>query len=63
MEHRVRRLEGRRFLLPDGSERYLVDEELLVNLTAQLKGTTSGPLKTTVMQNQRCMTTWVVKRP
>src|ERR1700754_1569033 len=33
MENQVRRLEGRRFLLPDGSERYLVDEPLLLRLT------------------------------
>jgi tellurite methyltransferase len=62
MEHRVRRLVGRRFLLPDGSERYLVDEELLVNLTSRLGGVLLDPLKTTVVQNQRCMTTWVVRR-
>ena len=33
METRVRQTVGRRFLLPDGSERYLVDEALLVELT------------------------------
>lgn len=60
MEHRVRRLEGRRFLLPDGSERYLVDEDLLVNLTSQLGGVLLDPIKTTIVQNQRCMTTWII---
>jgi tellurite methyltransferase len=62
MEHRVQRIEGRRFLLPDGSERYLVDEPLLVQLTAELGGDLLDPLKTTVVQNQRCMTTWVVRK-
>lgn len=62
MEHRVQRIEGRRFLLPDGSERYLVDEALLVQLTAELGGNLLDPLKTTVVQNQRCMTTWVVRK-
>ena len=62
MEQRVKRMEGRRFLLPDGTERYLVDEALLCNLTAELGGRLADPLKTTVVQNQRCMTTWVVRK-
>lgn len=62
MEHQVRRIGGRRFLLPDGSERYLVDAELLVKLTEELGGRLMDPLKTTVVQNQRCMTTWVVRK-
>ncbi len=52
----------RRFRLPDGSERYLVDEELLLNLTASLGGELIDPLKTTVVQNQRSMTTWVLRK-
>ena len=62
METRVRQMIGRRFLLPDGSERYLVDEALLVELTRRLGGTLLDPLKTTIVQNQRCMTTWVVRK-
>jgi tellurite methyltransferase len=49
-----------RFLLPDGSERYLVDEAMLIRLTWDLGGQLLDPLKTTVVQNQRSMTTWVV---
>ena len=62
MEDRMQRIAGRRFLLPDGSERYLVDERLLVELTKDLGGHLVDPLKTTVVQNQRCMTTWVVRK-
>ena len=62
MEGQVRRIDGRRHVLPDGSERYLVDAELLVKLTAELGGRLLDPLKTTVVQNQRCMTTWVVRK-
>lgn len=51
-----------RYLLPDGSERYLVDETTLMNLTEQLGGRLLDPLKTTVVQNQRSMTTWVVRK-
>ena len=62
MEDRVRPVGGRRFALPDGSERYLVDEAMLMDLTARLGGRLLDPLKTTVVQNQRCMTTWVVAK-
>jgi SAM-dependent methyltransferase len=62
MENQVQRVAGRRFLLPDGSERYLVDEALLLRLTAELGGELADPLKTTVVQNQRCMTTWVLRK-
>jgi len=62
MEDRVRPLGDRRFALPDGSERYLVDEAMLMDLTARLGGRLMDPLKTTVVQDQRCMTTWVVRK-
>ncbi len=62
MENRVRRVSDRRFLLPDGTERYLVDEAMLLELTRKLRGTLLDPLKTTIVQNQRCMTTWVVRK-
>ena len=62
MEDRVRPLGGRRFLLPDGSERYLVDGPLLAQLTGTLGAVMVDPLKTTVVQDQRCMTTWVVRK-
>jgi tellurite methyltransferase len=62
MEQRVQRIAGRRFLLPDGSERYLVDEAMLLDLTARLGGVLLDPLKTTIVQDQRCMTTWVVRK-
>jgi SAM-dependent methyltransferase len=60
MESRMTPLGGRRFALPDGTERFLVDEPYLVGLTSRLGGTMLDPLKTTVVQDQRCMTTWVV---
>ena len=62
MEERFERLEGRRFALPDGTERYLVDEALLLELTERLGGTLVDPLKTTVVQDLRCMTTWVLSK-
>lgn len=62
MESQVRRITGRRFALPDGSERYLVDEQQLMSLMTTLGGRLLDPLKTTVVQGQRAMTTWVVRR-
>jgi tellurite methyltransferase len=62
IENQVMQIAGRRFLLPDGSERYLVDEKLLSGLTKELGGELLDPLKTTVVQNQRSMTTWVVRK-
>lgn len=59
----ARPLGGGRFLLPDGSERYLVDEAQLLALTARLHGCLLDPIKTTVVQGQRAMTTWVVGKP
>lgn len=53
---------GRRYRLPDGTERYLVDEEFLIDRTRALGGRLLDPLKTTVVQGQRAMTTWVVRK-
>ncbi len=61
MADRMRLIEGRRFQLPDGSERFLADEQMLLDLTRQLGGHLLDPIKTTVVQDQRCMTTWVVR--
>jgi hypothetical protein len=62
LEDRVTRVVGQRFLLPDNSERYLVNEGLLLRLTNEIGGQLLDPLKTTIVQNQRSMTTWVVRK-
>lgn len=49
-----------RMRLPDGTERFVADERLLLDWTAELGGTLADPLKTTNVQNVRCMTTWVL---
>jgi SAM-dependent methyltransferase len=54
--------EPRRFRLPDGTDRYLVDEAMLVARTRALGGRLMDPIKTTVVQDQRAMTTWVVRK-
>jgi SAM-dependent methyltransferase len=62
IEQLVRPQDGRVCLLPDGSTRYLVDAALLLQLTEELNGQLLDPLKTTVVQDQRSMTTWVVRK-
>jgi len=62
MEGQFRHIAGRRYRLPDGTERFLVDESMLVDATQRLGGELLDPLKTSVVQNLRCMTTWVVRK-
>ncbi len=50
------------FLLGDGSEWFLVDEEMLLNLTREMNAVLVDPLKTTIVQDYRCMTTWVLRK-
>ena len=53
---------GRRVRLPDGSDRFVVDEAMLLRYTARHGGRLADPIKTTNVQQQRCMTTWVAVR-
>jgi len=51
-----------RYMLPDGSERFLVNQEMLLRLTKKLGGVLHEPIKTTNVQNLRSMTTWCVRK-
>ena len=62
MESQIKHIEGRRYKSPDGSERYLVDEALLGALTKRLDAEWAEPVKTTVVQDLRSMTTWVLRK-
>jgi SAM-dependent methyltransferase len=62
MESHVELVGGRRYRSPDGTERYLVDEAMLVRETERLGGELADPIKTTVMPELRAMTTWVVRK-
>jgi len=61
IESRIAAPTGR-VRVPDGSERFLVDERMLLDATGRLGGTLADPIKTTNVQHQRCMTTWVVQK-
>ena len=62
MESQFEQIEGRRYRSPDGAERYLVDAEMLDSIGERLGAEPVEMLKTTVVQNQRSMTTWVVRK-
>ena len=62
IEDKVELIDGRRYHLPDGSERFLVDEPMLLRVTEELGGEFLEPIKTTIVQNLRAMTTWCLRK-
>lgn len=62
IENLIEPIGDGRYLLPDGSVRFLIDEDALVSATNQIGGVWLEPLKTTNVQNLRCMTTWVMRK-
>ena len=62
IEKLVKPLGDHVYLLPDGTNRYLVNEEKLLYYTAELNGELFEPIKTTNVQNLRCMTTWCLRK-
>ncbi|SFE61391.1 Methyltransferase domain-containing protein [Chitinophaga sp. CF118] len=62
IETLVQNLGNGRYLLPDGSERFLVNQQLLLQYTESLNARLHEPVKTTNVQNLRCMTTWCLQK-
>lgn len=56
------RVRDNLFLLPDGSKWFLVDQEMLLDLDEEMNAVLVDPLKTTIVQDYRCMTTWVLRK-
>ncbi len=56
------RVRGNIFQIGDGAEWLLVDERVLLRMTEQMDAVLVDPLKTTVVQDYRCMTTWVTRK-
>ncbi len=56
------RVQGHVYRIGDGSEWLLVDEAALLDMTRQMDAVLVDPLKTTIVQDYRCMTTWVVRK-
>jgi SAM-dependent methyltransferase len=53
---------GNLFVVGDGSKWFLVDERMLLALTEEKNAVLVDPLKTTIVQDYRCMTTWVTRK-
>lgn len=62
VEDRLEPRGGRRFRQPEGSVRFLVDRDLLLRFTELVGGQLLEPIKTTVVDGLRAMTTWVVRK-
>jgi SAM-dependent methyltransferase len=62
LEHLIGPVAGRQVRLPDGSDRFVVDEAMLLAWTDRLGGELVDPIKTTNVQQQRCMTTWCLRK-
>ncbi len=62
IENLVQPVSNGRYLLPDGSERFLVNQQMLLQYTNELRGYLHEPIKTTNVQNLRCMTTWCMQK-
>ncbi len=62
IEKQIEQIGGRRYHLPDGSNRFLVDEQLLTVTADSLGGELLEPLKTVVVHNLRSMSTWCLRK-
>jgi SAM-dependent methyltransferase len=62
IEGLVKPLGEGRYLLPDGTQRFLVNMQMLLDYTNALRGALYEPIKTTNVQNVRCMTTWCLTK-
>jgi ubiquinone/menaquinone biosynthesis C-methylase UbiE len=62
IEEKIELLEGRRYHLPDGSDRFLVDEKMLRRVTVSLGGEWLEPFKTVVVADMRSMSNWCLRK-
>ena len=62
IEDKLELIAGRRYRLPDRTDRFLVDEAMLLAVSAALGAAFIEPIKTTVVQNLRSMTTWCLRK-
>jgi tellurite methyltransferase len=62
IEEKIELIEGRRYHLPDGSDRFLVDEPMLRRTTASLGGEWLEPFKTVVVADMRSMSNWCLRK-
>ena len=58
----IQPIKGRRYHLPDGSDRFLVDFEMLDKTTRALNGEWLEPFKTVVVHGMRSMSNWCLRK-
>ena len=63
LEGRAERLDSGKYRLPTGGEWFLASEAKLLLATRRLGGEMAEPLRTVNVQNLRCMTTWILRKP
>ena len=62
IEEKIELIEGRRYHLPDGSDRFLVDEAMLRRTTDALGAEWLEPFKTVVVADMRSMSNWCLRK-
>jgi len=62
METLVQAKGNSRYLLPDGTTRYLVNRQILAYYAQELAGELFEPVKTTNVSDLRSMTTWCMRK-
>lgn len=63
LDGRLASLGKGHYRLPDGSDRYLVNDAMLLDWTERLGATLLEPLKTVFVSGQRSMASWIVSKP
>ncbi len=62
LEGKLKQVDGRFYQMTHGPVWFLADDEMLVELEKQLGAERLDPLKTTVVEQDRSMTTWVLRK-
>ena len=62
IEEKIELIEGRHYHLPDGSDRFLVDEPMLRRTTDKLGAEWLEPFKTVVVADMRSMSNWCLRK-
>jgi ubiquinone/menaquinone biosynthesis C-methylase UbiE len=63
IENRIQHLHDRHYLLPDGNKRFLTTETMILRKTHSYGASFVEPVKSTIVENSRTMTTWVIRKP
>ncbi len=63
IEGRLEKLDSGRYRMPTGGEWFLATEAKLLLASRRLGGEMAEPLRSVNVQNLRCMTTWILRKP